>query len=148
MYEILPQLDQFKNISIIVNNAGTDVLEPYAGVKVSKIIDLVSINCFILAALNYKFIPIFEKRTKDTGNKCAIINVGSVAGTFNLIVGELPLPLHNVYSAAKAYVGQLTNNLSKEYPHINWLVLKPSEVTTAMAYFKDDIFSVSTKQCV
>jgi short-subunit dehydrogenase len=36
------------------------------------------------------------------------------------------MPLYNVYSAAKAYVGQLTNNLSKEYPHINWLVLKPS----------------------
>lgn len=64
------------------------------------------------------------------------------------MIGELPLPLHNVYSSAKAYVGQLTNNLSKEYPNINWLVLKPSEVTTAMAYFKDDIFSVSTKQCV
>ncbi len=56
--------------------------------------------------------------------------------------------MHNVYSASKAYVGHLTNNLSKENPNIDWLVLKPSEVTTAMSYFKDDLFSVSPKTCV
>ena len=62
--------------------------------------------------------------------------------------GEMPIPLFNIYSASKGYVGQLTNNLALQYPHINWLLLKPSEVSTAMTCFKNDIFTVSVQQCV
>lgn len=53
-----------------------------------------------------------------------------------------------MYSASKAYVNLLTANLSKEQPNIDWLNLKPAHVTTAMTAFKNDFFSVSTKQCV
>lgn len=56
----------------------------------------------------------------------------------------MPIPLFNVYSASKGYVGQLTNNLAMEYPNINWFLLKPSEVCTAMTCYKTDIFTVTT----
>jgi short-subunit dehydrogenase len=58
------------------------------------------------------------------------------------------MPMLNIYSASKAYVGQLTNNLSKENPAITWLLLNPSEVSTAMTCFKEDIFTVSVRKCV
>lgn len=78
--ELLPQVASFKNISIVVNNAGVDVLDNFTNLPPSKIIELLNLNCNALAALNHRFIPIFEERTKRIGKKCAIINVGSVAG--------------------------------------------------------------------
>jgi len=60
----------------------------------------------------------------------------------------MPLPLHNVYSASKAYVNQLTKILALEYPAIDWLVLRPSEVSTPMTCHKPlDIFTITPRQC-
>lgn len=42
----------------------------------------------------------------------------------------------------------LTANLAKEQPNIDWLLLKPAHVTTAMTGFKKDFFCVSAQQCV
>lgn len=140
--DVLSQLGSLEGISIVVNNAGVDVLEPFTTIETEKIIDLISINCFALAAICHKFIPVFSERLRKEGKKSAIINVGSVAG-------EMPLPLHNVYSASKGYVGRLTKNLSLAYNEIDWLLLKPSEVSTAMTCYKQqDLLTVSAQQCV
>lgn len=64
----------------MVNNAGVDVLENFIDLPTEKIIDLISINCFALAAICHKFIPILCERVLKEGKKSAIINVGSVAG--------------------------------------------------------------------
>lgn len=67
---------------------------------------------------------------------------------FSIDLGEMPIPLHNVYSASKGYVNQLTRNLTLEYPEIDWLVLRPSEVCTPMTCNKPlDIFTITAKKC-
>jgi short-subunit dehydrogenase len=81
----LPALNRFKNISIVVNNAGVDILGKFTSLTAQKVADLTTLNCFSLAAVCHKFIPYFEARTKETGLKCGFINVGSVAGTFHRI---------------------------------------------------------------
>lgn len=59
------------------------------------------------------------------------------------------MPYHNLYSASKGYVGRLTRNLAIEYPHIDWLLLKPGEVSTAMTCFKKlDILTIDSQSCV
>jgi short-subunit dehydrogenase len=58
------------------------------------------------------------------------------------------MPLHNVYSASKGYIAQLTNNLSIEYPDIDWLSLNPAIVTTGMTFYRKDATSVTAEQCV
>ena len=58
--DVLSELDSLKGISIVVNNAGVDVLEPFTDLNTEKIIDLISINCFALAAICHKFIPLFS----------------------------------------------------------------------------------------
>ena len=58
--DVLAELSSIQNISIVVNNAGVDVLEPFTELRTEKVIDLISINCFALAAICHKFIPIFS----------------------------------------------------------------------------------------
>ena len=60
--EVLQELNSFKDISIVINNAGVDVLDKYTDLPVQKIIDLLNINCFALGAIVYKFIPYFKQR--------------------------------------------------------------------------------------
>jgi len=50
------------NISIVVNNAGVDVLGEYLSLSLQSIINLIHINCFAVAALNYFAIEHFTKR--------------------------------------------------------------------------------------
>lgn len=58
------------------------------------------------------------------------------------------MPLHNVYSASKAFVDCLSRALSYEYAgKIDVIALNPSEVCTAMTFHKKDIFTVSPEQC-
>lgn len=86
--ELLPQLLAFRDISILVNNAGVDVLDNFTNLAPATLIDLLNLNCNALAALTHRFIPLFEERSQRTGKKCAIINVGSVAGNNSLTQGK------------------------------------------------------------
>lgn len=54
------------------------------------------------------------------------------------------MPLHNVYSASKAFVDCLSRALSYEYAgKIDVIVLNPSEVCTSMTFHKKDILTIS-----
>lgn len=55
---------------------------------------------------------------------------------------------YNIYAATKAYVDRLTINLAAENPDINFLSLRPSEVSTSMNCYKLDIFTITVEQCV
>ena len=58
------------------------------------------------------------------------------------------MPFFDVYSASKAYVLRLTKCLAIDMPGIDWLVLNPSEVSTAMTGFKNlDIFTITAESC-
>ena len=75
---MVPELSKY-DFSIVVNNAGVDVLDHYQNLSVKTIIDLININCFAVLALNYKFSKIFEEKV-NRGKHCAILNVASLAG--------------------------------------------------------------------
>ncbi len=92
------------DLSILVNNVGVDVLAPYHTLTEQQVSNLIKVNCFTVAQLNRIFIPIFLERNKRKGKKSAIVNVASLAGTLLSYLGEIPMPLHNVYSASKAFV--------------------------------------------
>ena len=76
---MIPDLRRY-DFSVVVNNAGTDLLEYYHTFEVSQIINLININSLSVCALTYKFVQLFKEKTK-TGKKCAIVNVASLAGT-------------------------------------------------------------------
>jgi short-subunit dehydrogenase len=60
--DVLPELNRFKNISIVVNNAASDTFDNYNALEPQAIVDLITVNCFALAAICYKFIPYFDAR--------------------------------------------------------------------------------------
>jgi len=68
-----------------------------------------------MTILSHHFIPLFQERKHRLKKKSAIINVASMAGKSLLNSAEIPMPLHNVYSASKAYVDYLSRALSYEY---------------------------------
>lgn len=116
----------------------------------NEIIGLIKLNCCIVGALSFKFIPVFEERVAKTGKKCLIANVSSIAGmcNFNICLGEAPLAYQNVYSASKGYVNYLTKALTLEYPTIDFITLRPGEVSTRMTYFKPSrMETLNAKQC-
>lgn len=67
----------------------------------------------------------FSTRSK----RCAVINVGS-------FTSEIPMTYYAVYGATKAFVKYLTLALVREDPNVDYLCIKPSEVSTAMTHFK------------
>lgn len=81
----MPQLSRY-DISILVNNAGEVAVGKYNETPVEKILNLVHINCFSAGALTHRYVRIFKEKIARTGKKCAIINVGSMAG-------EIALPI-------------------------------------------------------
>ena len=58
------------------------------------------------------------------------------------------MPLHNVYSASKAYVDRLTIALQYENPELDIVSLRPSEVSTPMTFNKKtDIMTITAEEC-
>lgn len=96
------------DVSILVNNVGVDVLEHYHKLSEEEISRLIAINCTACSLLNRQFIPRFQQRFQQQGQRSAIVNVASMAA-------EIPMPLHNVYTASKAFVDYLSRALAYEY---------------------------------
>jgi 17beta-estradiol 17-dehydrogenase / very-long-chain 3-oxoacyl-CoA reductase len=61
--------------------------------------------------------------------------------------GEFPMALHNVYSASKAFDDYLSRALSYEYPELDIISLRPSEVSTPMTCHKKDFLTISPDEC-
>lgn len=64
-----------------------------------------------------------------------IINVSSLCA-------ELPISYFSAYNATKIYVDRLTKSSALEYPEIDFMALRPSEVSTRMGGFKKDLFTI------
>jgi 3-hydroxy acid dehydrogenase/malonic semialdehyde reductase len=98
--------DQFKNIDVLLNNAGLAL-----GVEPAQIADLddwetmINTNIKGLCTLTRVVLPAMVAR-----NCGHIINIGSVAGTY-------PYPGGNVYGASKAFVKQFSKNLLCDLVH-------------------------------
>ena len=92
--------DDFKEINVLVNNAGLALgLEPAQEAKLEDWETMVQTNITGLLYCTRALLPLMCKR--DEGH---VINLGSVAGSY-------PYPGGNVYGATKAFVAQFSLNL-------------------------------------
>ena len=92
--------DEYKNIDVLVNNAGLALgLEPAQEADLDDWELMIDTNIKGLGYLTRTVLPGMVER-----NRGHIINIGSVAGTW-------PYPGGNAYGATKAYVKQFSNNL-------------------------------------
>lgn len=98
--------DQFKNIDVLLNNAGLALgMSPAQEADLEDWDTMVDTNIKGLYHLTRIVLPGMVKR-----NSGHIINMGSVAGTY-------PYPGGNVYGASKAFVKQFSNNLLTDLVH-------------------------------
>ncbi|XP_051912321.1 17-beta-hydroxysteroid dehydrogenase type 3-like [Hippocampus zosterae] len=123
------------DVSVVVNNVGVDVLGKYCSLPVKDVQKIIDVNCYPVSMLCHKFIPRLLKR-KHAG----VVIVSSLAG-------EFPMAMHNIYSASKAFTDFLARTLAYEYPSLDVLSLRPSEVQTPMTFHKQDMFTITARQC-
>ena len=96
------RLRQDRNITMLVNNAGTAALTPLVDSDVDEMEAMIDLNITALTRLVYAAAPAFVARGAGT-----IINIASVVG----IAAEA---LNGVYGASKAYVIALSHSLQHE----------------------------------
>jgi short-subunit dehydrogenase len=96
------RLRQDRNITMLVNNAGTAALTPLVDSDVDEMEAMIDLNITALTRLVYAAAPAFVARGAGT-----IINIASV-------VGISPETLNGVYGASKAYVLALSHSLNHE----------------------------------
>ena len=102
-----------------------------------QIKDLITVNTIPISLFSHRLIQRFLKRNK----KSAIINLSSSAI-------DVPYNGYHAYSASKAYDDYLSRCLSYEYPKLDIISLRPSEVSTPMTSNKDiDFMTITAKQC-
>ncbi|NPA72078.1 MAG: SDR family NAD(P)-dependent oxidoreductase [Gammaproteobacteria bacterium] len=95
--------DEFKEIDVLVNNAGLALgLNPAHQADWADWQMMVNTNCLSLAFLTHQVLPGLVNR-----NRGHIINIGSIAGSY-AYKGA------NVYGATKAFVAQLSLNLRSD----------------------------------
>ncbi|MFQ5415916.1 MAG: SDR family NAD(P)-dependent oxidoreductase [Myxococcota bacterium] len=108
------------DVSIVVNNAGFGMAGRFAKLDSDRLCDMIQVNCAAPVALTSRLLP----KLRDRG-RGAVIVTGSVAG-------RLPLPLHAVYSATKAFDLHFGESLAAELAdeNIDVLVLEPGPTAT------------------
>jgi len=108
------------DLGILVNNAGFGDAGRFAKLDVERLREMISLNCAAPMALTHWLLP--KLRARD---RAAIIITGSVAG-------RIPLPLHGVYSATKAFDLYFGEALAVELADdgIDVLVLEPGSTET------------------
>jgi len=108
------------DVGILVNNAGFGYAGRFSKLAEDRLRDLVQVNCAAPVVLTHRLLPKLIERGRG-----AILFTGSVAG-------RVPLPLHSVYAASKAFdlfVGEaLAVELADE--NIDVLVLEPGSTAT------------------
>ena len=95
--------NDFKKISILINNAGLALgLEPAHKIDIKKWETMIDTNCKGLVCMTRAVLPGLIKR-----NKGHIVNIGSVAGSY-------PYGGGNVYGGTKAFVKQFSLGLKSD----------------------------------
>jgi len=95
--------NDFKKISILINNAGLALgLEPAHKIDIKKWETMIDTNCKGLVCMTRAVLPGLIKR-----NKGHIVNIGSVAGNY-------PYGGGNVYGGTKAFVKQFSLGLKSD----------------------------------
>ena len=124
------------DISILINNVGIDCVELFYEMTEEFIHRMLSINVYTCTMLTRLLLPRLAERKRS-----AVITLGSLAG-------QMPMSYFNVYCATKAFTQMLSLTLAKEHTNVDFLSIRPSEVSTGMTHNKPtDIFTITAPQC-
>jgi len=107
-------------IGMLVNNAGFGSIGPFSEQDPARVREMVELSCAAPAVLTRLLLPAMQSRGRG-----AVIVVGSVAGM-------LPMPLHALYSASKAFDNVLGEALYEELrgTGVDVLALEPGSTET------------------
>lgn len=123
--------DAFKNIDLLINNAGLGLgLEPAYECDIEDWETMIAVNNTALVQMTRLILPVMVANKKGH-----IINIGSTAGSY-------PYPGGNVYCATKAFVKQFSLNLRADLTRTNIRVtnIEPGAIQTQFSEvrFKGD----------
>lgn len=132
LYETVSK--KYKNIDVLVNNAGFGTCGEFTETDLEKEISMINTNITALHILTKLFLKDMVKR--DKGN---ILNVASIAGF-------MPGPLMATYYSTKAYVVRLTESIRMElfmkHSKVKVSALCPGPVKTNFDKVADVKFSI------
>ncbi len=108
------------DVGLLVNNAGFGLQGPFEGQDVSRLEEMVQLNCAATMSITHRLLPPMKQR-----GRAGIIIIGSAAGW-------QPLPQHGVYAATKAFDKFFGEALSDEMSGtgVDVLVVEPGTVET------------------
>jgi hypothetical protein len=108
------------DVGILVNNAGFGYAGRFEKLDLGRLRAMIEVNCAAPVALTSRLLPKLRARKRG-----AIVITGSVAG-------RIPMPLHGVYSATKAFDLLFGEALAVELAEqgIDVLVLEPGPTAT------------------
>lgn len=96
--------DQFKNIDILIHNAGTIINKPFAEISSADFEYVYKVNVFGVAALSRAVLPLM-------GNGSHVVTISSMGG----VQGSSKFPGLAAYSSSKGAVITLSELLAEEY---------------------------------
>jgi len=96
--------DQFKNIDILIHNAGTIINKPFAEISSADFEYVYKVNVFGVAALSRAVLPLMGKGSH-------VVTISSMGG----IQGSSKFPGLAAYSSSKGAVITLSELLAEEY---------------------------------
>ena len=96
--------DQFKNIDILIHNAGTIINKPFAEISSADFEYVYKVNVFGVAALSRAVLPLMN-------NGSHVVTISSMGG----IQGSSKFPGLAAYSSSKGAVITLSELLAEEY---------------------------------
>ena len=128
-------LSSFKNIDILINNAGYLINKPFEETTLKDFQEVYSTNVFSVAMLTKKIIGFMSEFSN-------VVNISSIGG----VQGSIKFAGLSAYSSSKAALNILTEMLAEEYKdrkiHFNSLALGSVETKMLKKAFPD--FKAST----
>ena len=137
-------IQQEFDISILINNVGTDHHDGFPKLSLEDISQELTLNISPQAYLTKIFWENLSNRNKTKNLNSAIINVAS-------FVADFPFAMKSIYSATKAFDHYMSIGLENELTgeKIDFLSVKPLEVATPLTGTEPDgFFIITPEQCV
>ena len=123
--ELFKETERFGfEIEWLINNAGFGAMGDFAGLEITRAMDMISLNVSALVSLTHLYLPGMRKRGSGK-----IINVSSAAGF-------QPIPFMAVYAATKSFVTSFSEAIAEENRPYGIQVLALCPGSTKTNFFK------------
>jgi len=123
--ELFKETERFGfEIDWLINNAGFGAMGDFAGLEITRAMDMISLNVSALVSLTHLYLPGMRKRGSGK-----IINVSSAAGF-------QPIPFMAVYAATKSFVTSFSEAIAEENRPYGIQVLALCPGSTKTNFFK------------